>query len=82
MANRVLWTGGRIFTSAEPAWAEALVVDGDRLAFVGSASEAARVAGAGAEVVMPVGDQFWGDRYGQVRDPFGHLWSIGCPIGK
>lgn len=41
-----------------------------------------RATGAGAEVVMPVGDQFWGDRYGQVRDPFGHLWSIGCPIRK
>ncbi|MFD1610258.1 VOC family protein [Sphingomonas tabacisoli] len=37
---------------------------------------------AGAEVVLPIGDQFWGDRYGQVRDPFGHLWSIGCPIKK
>lgn len=37
---------------------------------------------AGAKVVLPIGDQFWGDRYGQVRDPFGHLWSIGCPIKK
>ena len=26
---------------------------------------------------MPVMDQFWGDRYGQLRDPFGHSWSIG-----
>jgi PhnB protein len=41
-----------------------------------------RAVGAGAEVVLPIGDQFWGDRYGQVRDPFGHLWSIGCPIKK
>ncbi len=32
---------------------------------------------AGAEVTMPLGDQFWGDRYGQVRDPFGFLWAIG-----
>ncbi len=31
---------------------------------------------AGAEVVMPLGDQFWGDRYGIVRDPSGHQWSI------
>jgi PhnB protein len=23
--------------------------------------------------------QFWGDRYGQLRDPFGHAWSIGGP---
>jgi hypothetical protein len=25
---------------------------------------------------MPVSDMFWGDRYGQVQDPFGHIWSI------
>jgi uncharacterized glyoxalase superfamily protein PhnB len=31
---------------------------------------------AGAKVNMPVGDQFWGDRYGQVIDPDGHLWEI------
>jgi len=32
---------------------------------------------AGAKVTMPVMDQFWGDRYGQLTDPFGHRWSIG-----
>jgi PhnB protein len=31
---------------------------------------------AGATVVMPVADMFWGDRYGIVEDPFGHRWSI------
>ena len=31
---------------------------------------------AGATVKMPLADQFWGDRYGQVTDPFGHEWSI------
>ena len=31
---------------------------------------------AGAQVKMPLMDAFWGDRYGQVVDPFGHLWSI------
>jgi len=31
---------------------------------------------AGAKVVMPVADMFWGDRYGIVEDPFGHRWSI------
>lgn len=30
---------------------------------------------AGATIVMPVMDMFW-DRYGQLRDPFGHIWSI------
>ncbi len=35
---------------------------------------------AGATVVMPLEDQFWGDRYGMVRDPFGHQWSLGQPV--
>ena len=26
---------------------------------------------------MPLADQFWGDRYGQMKDPFGHKWSMG-----
>jgi PhnB protein len=37
---------------------------------------------AGAEVTFPLKDQFWGDRYGQVRDPFGHKWSIAQTIAK
>lgn len=39
-----------------------------------------KVVDAGATVVMPLEDQFWGDRYGAVRDPFGHLWSLGQPV--
>jgi PhnB protein len=35
---------------------------------------------AGATVVMPLDDMFWGDRYGELRDPFGHLWSMGQPM--
>lgn len=35
-----------------------------------------RAMDAGAEVLMPLADQFWGDRYGIVRDPFGHKWSM------
>ena len=31
---------------------------------------------AGAQVLMPLADQFWGDRYGIVTDPFGHQWSM------
>jgi len=31
---------------------------------------------AGATVKMPPADMFWGDRYAQVKDPFGHDWSI------
>jgi PhnB protein len=35
-----------------------------------------RAVEAGATVAMPLADMFWGDRYGQVVDPFGHRWSI------
>jgi PhnB protein len=35
-----------------------------------------RAVAAGAAVVMPLTDMFWGDRYGQVKDPFGYRWSI------
>ncbi len=31
---------------------------------------------AGAKVVVPIADMFWGDRYGVIEDPFGHRWSI------
>ncbi len=31
---------------------------------------------AGAELLMPPMDMFWGDRYGKVKDPFGHEWSV------
>lgn len=40
----------------------------------------AQAVDAGATVVMPLEEQFWGDRYGCVRDPFGHLWSMGQPV--
>src|SRR5829696_9132571 len=36
-----------------------------------------RAVAAGAEIVMPLALQFWGDRYGQIRDPFGVLWAMG-----
>jgi len=35
-----------------------------------------RAVKAGCSVKMPMTDQFWGDRYGQVEDPFGHQWSL------
>ena len=37
----------------------------------------ARALAAGCTVRFALADQFWGDRYGQVTDPFGHVWSIG-----
>jgi len=36
----------------------------------------ARAVAAGATIIMPVADMFWGDRYGIIEDPFGHRWSI------
>ncbi len=39
-----------------------------------------RALSAGAQVKMPLADQFWGDRYGVVADPFGHKWSLGAHI--
>jgi PhnB protein len=39
-----------------------------------------RALDAGATVVHPLEDAFWGDRYGVVQDPFGHQWSMGQPM--
>ncbi|QGN33839.1 VOC family protein [Microlunatus sp. Gsoil 973] len=36
----------------------------------------ARAIAAGATVRQPVSDMFWGDRHGQLEDPFGHRWNI------
>jgi uncharacterized glyoxalase superfamily protein PhnB len=36
----------------------------------------AQAVAAGAKVTMPLAEMFWGDRYGQIEDPFGHHWSI------
>lgn len=35
-----------------------------------------KAVAAGATGVMPPTDQFWGDRYGQLEDPFGHVWAV------
>jgi PhnB protein len=35
---------------------------------------------AGAKVLMEVADQFWGDRFGTIQDPFGHSWSIATHV--
>ncbi len=40
----------------------------------------AKALAAGATVRFPLDNQFWGQRYGQVTDPFGHIWSIGGPV--
>jgi PhnB protein len=35
-----------------------------------------RATERGAQVLMPLQDMFWGARYGQFRDPFGHIWGV------
>lgn len=40
----------------------------------------ARAVAAGAKITMPVDDMFWGDRYGQIEDPFGHSWSVATHV--
>ena len=42
----------------------------------------ARAASAGADVVMPATDVFWGARYGRLRDPFGHVWAFNAPLAQ
>ena len=42
----------------------------------------ARAVAAGATVVMPPQDMFWGARYGQVRDPFGVTWALSSRVGE
>jgi PhnB protein len=39
-----------------------------------------RAVKAGAQVEAPVADQFWGDRYGRLKDPYGHKWSIATHV--
>jgi PhnB protein len=41
---------------------------------------AKRAVDAGATVTMEVADQFWGDRFGTITDPFGHVWSIATHV--
>lgn len=42
----------------------------------------ARAVKAGATVTMPAADQFWGDRFGVISDPYGHSWQFGAPLPK
>jgi PhnB protein len=35
---------------------------------------------AGAKVTMPLANQFWGDRYGHIVDPFGHCWALASHV--
>jgi PhnB protein len=39
-----------------------------------------RAVAAGAQVKMPLQNQFWGDRYGKLTDPFGHEWGLASHV--
>jgi PhnB protein len=39
-----------------------------------------RAVESGATITMEVADQFWGDRFGSITDPFGHIWSIATHV--
>lgn len=39
-----------------------------------------RAAAAGCTPIMPLENMFWGDRYGQLKDPFGVIWAINGPL--
>ena len=40
----------------------------------------AKAVDAGCEITMQLGDTFWGDRFGCLRDPFGHVWSLASRV--
>lgn len=48
---RQLYRNARVFTAADRRWAEAIVVEGERIAYVGDEATAARIAGADAETI-------------------------------
>ena len=39
-----------------------------------------KAVAAGAKITMPLADQFWGDRYAKLEDPFGHQWSVATHV--
>lgn len=41
-----------------------------------------RALECGAKVLIPLENQFWGDRYGQLIDPFGHIWALSKSLGE
>jgi PhnB protein len=63
------------YASEKPqAFTMTLMIDDDIDAWWNRAVE------GGAEVITPLQVMFWGDRYGQVRDPFGVLWAMNAPV--
>jgi len=42
----------------------------------------ARAVAAGARILTPLEDQFWGDRMARIIDPAGHVWNLACRVGR
>jgi PhnB protein len=61
--------GGRVTAIMEMQWPDVDVAWG-------------RAVAAGAEVIFPLADQFYGQRSGRLRDPFGHQWILSQPISR
>ena len=77
--------GGDVFMSDEFPEYGASLGDGPRGVTMFLAVDDAdtwynRAVEAGATVRMEIADQFWGDRFGEVIDPYGHGWAFGSPI--
>jgi PhnB protein len=85
MHSRLLINGGLIMLSDEfPEYGQETDITPKGVALHLQVDDADewwnRALTAGVVPVMPLADQFWGDRYGRVMDPFGHCWSIASPI--
>jgi PhnB protein len=79
--------GGDVFMSDEFPEYGASLGDGPRGVTMFLAVDDAdtwynRAVEAGATVRMEIADQFWGDRFGEVIDPYGHGWAFGSPLNK
>jgi PhnB protein len=79
-------TSAVMLSDANPEWGTKAPADlgGTTVGFMVYVRDAdgafAAAVAAGATVVMPVADQFYGDRAGTVLDPFGHKWTLGTRV--
>lgn len=85
MHSRLLINGGLVFLSDEfPEYGQEAEITPRGVTLHLQVDDADewwnRALLSGAIPVMPLEDQFWGDRYGRLMDPFGHCWSIASPI--
>ncbi|MDD9944608.1 MAG: VOC family protein [Myxococcales bacterium] len=74
IGNSIVMLSDAVMEPARPASLFLYVEDVDKTM--------AKAVKAGAKVVMPADDMFWGDRFGSVEDPQGNRWGIGSRIEK